>query len=104
MREVLRAVIDNVRSGSYESTGQVLDEAEKLLAEEEAMANEVLSGCAVRAAAQLQRIETERHYLAAIKIRLEVLYKKTRSPTVREQLSDEVDWIDEQLGIRQPSP
>lgn len=31
LRSALRTLIDNVRTGSYESTGQAIDEAEKLL-------------------------------------------------------------------------
>jgi hypothetical protein len=96
----LRTVIDNVRTGSYESTGQAVDKAEKLLAErqEQAMASEVLSGCAVHAAIQQQRIDNDLHYLRAIRIRLVALYESTKAPNVREQISDEVDWVNSQLG------
>jgi hypothetical protein len=33
LRAAMRTVIDNVRTGSYESTGQAIDDAEKLLPE-----------------------------------------------------------------------
>jgi hypothetical protein len=100
LREALRSVIDNVQSGSYESTGQAIDKAEKLLAEtqESIVANEVLSGCAVYAAIQQQRIDNDLHYLRAIRSRLVALYELTKAPNVREQISDEVDWINSQLG------
>lgn len=42
-----------------------------------------------------------RHYLSAIRKRLEQLYDASvDNPRLREQLSDEVDWVDEQLEGR----
>lgn len=39
------------------------------------------------------------HYLSAIRLRLERLYDASAdNPRLREQLSDEVDWIDAQIG------
>jgi hypothetical protein len=60
---------------------------------------EVLSGCAVRAAIQMEKSDDDAHYLGAIKIRLETLYEFTEAPNIREQLSDEIDWVNEKLGI-----
>lgn len=64
---------------------------------------QVLSGCAVRAVIQQERAsqitEEERHYLGAIKVRLNTLYEITAAPNVREQLSDEISWINERLGV-----
>lgn len=60
--------------------------------------SEVLSGCAVRAAIQMEKANDDTHYLRAIKIRLECLYELTGSPNVLEQISDEIDWINEKLG------
>lgn len=63
---------------------------------------QALSGCAVRAAIQQEAAhpvsESDRHYLGAIKVRLERLYELTEEPNVREQISDEVDWVNEKLG------
>jgi len=60
-----------------------------------------LSGCAVRAAIQQEQphplSDDDRHYLAAIKVRLERLYELTEEPNVREQISDEVDWVNGKL-------
>jgi len=40
------------------------------------------------------------HYLNAIRVRLETLYASAADdPRLREQLSDEVDWIDAQLSL-----
>lgn len=64
---------------------------------------EVLSGCAVRAAIQQEQAaainDEERHYLGAIKVRLETLFDLTAEPRLLEQLSDEIDWVNEKLGI-----
>lgn len=39
-----------------------------------------------------------KHYLGAIRLRLERLYEVyPNDPILREQISDEVDWIDAQL-------
>lgn len=63
---------------------------------------QVLSGCAVRAAIQQEQqpliCDDDRHYLAAIKFRLLALYELTEAPNVREQISDELDWVNEKLG------
>lgn len=65
------------------------------------MTNEVLSGCAVRAVIQQEPklSDEERHYLGAIKVRLDTLYELTEAPNVREQLSDEIGWVEARLGI-----
>jgi len=55
---------------------------------------EVLSGCAVR-----ERAGADEHYLKCIKLRLERLYDLTVAPNIREQLSDEISWVEEKLGI-----
>lgn len=60
---------------------------------------EVLSGCAVRAAIQMERATDDAHYLGAIKLRLERLYELTEAPNIREQISDEISWVEEKLGI-----
>lgn len=44
------------------------------------------------------------HYLGAIRLRLEELYVKSDDPREREQISDEVDWITDRIGARDPSP
>jgi hypothetical protein len=42
------------------------------------------------------------HYLNAIRIRLETLYgAASDNPRLREQLSDEVDWLDSQIKAQQ---
>lgn len=47
--------------------------------------------------------EEEQHYLKAIRLRLETLYALSiNDPRLREQLSDEVDWINVRLAA-QPS-
>lgn len=56
---------------------------------------QVLSGCAVRAA--IQQENDDDHYLRAIKMRLGELYKLTDDPRIREQISDEVDWVNGKL-------
>lgn len=65
--------------------------------------SEVLSGCAVRAVIQQERAsalpDEERHYLSAILIRLNTLYELTEEPSIREQLQDEVGWLEERLGV-----
>lgn len=61
--------------------------------------SEVLSGCAVRAAIQMEKSSDDAHYLGAIKVRLEQLYELTKAPNLREQISDEISWIEEKLGI-----
>ena len=44
----------------------------------------------------------KRHYLSAIRERLDQLYQEHPSdPRLREQIADEVDWIDEQIGERE---
>lgn len=63
---------------------------------------EVLSGCVVRAAIQQERSaddENDGHYLSVIKRRLNVLYEMTSEPNIREQISDEVSWINGKLGV-----
>jgi hypothetical protein len=60
---------------------------------------EALSGCAVRAAIQLEKSGEEEHYLKCIRMRLQVLYELTEAPNIREQLSDEISWVEEKLGI-----
>jgi hypothetical protein len=60
---------------------------------------EVLSGCAVRAAIQMEKATDEEHYLKCIKLRLQTLYELTEAPNIREQLSDEISWVEERLGI-----
>lgn len=59
----------------------------------------VLSGCAVRAAAQIETAGNDAHYLGAIKLRLETLYEMTEAPNLREHISDEISWICGKLGI-----
>lgn len=61
--------------------------------------SEVLSGCAVRAAIQMERADNDEHYLKCIKLRLEALYELTEAPNLREQISDEISWVEEKLGI-----
>lgn len=60
---------------------------------------EVLSGCAVRAAIQMAKAGDDEHYLKCIKLRLEALYELTEEPNLREQISDEISWVEEKLGI-----
>lgn len=63
---------------------------------------EVLSGCAVRAVIQQERLklsDEETHYLGAILVRLNSLYEMTQAPNVREQLQDEIGWLEEKLGV-----
>lgn len=61
--------------------------------------NEVRSGCSVRSVIQEEAAQkaNDAHYLGAIKIRLEALYELTEAPNVREQISDEIDWVEEKL-------
>jgi hypothetical protein len=61
--------------------------------------SEALSGCAVRAIIQMEKANNDEHYLKCIKLRLERLYELTEAPNVREQLSDEISWVEEKLGI-----
>jgi hypothetical protein len=61
--------------------------------------SQVLSGCAVRAAIQQELPAEERHYLGAILVRLNALYELTEAPNIREQLSDEIGWLEARLGI-----
>jgi hypothetical protein len=61
--------------------------------------SEALSACAVRATIQKEKASNDAHYLGAIKLRLEALYELTEAPNLREQISDEIDWIDGKLGI-----
>lgn len=61
---------------------------------------EVLSGCAVRAAIQMERAGDDEHYLKCIKLRLEALYELTAAPNIREQISDEISWVEEKLGTQ----
>lgn len=64
--------------------------------------SQALSGCAVRAAIQQERSESDRHYLAAIKHRLNMLYELNEdNPNIREQISDEIDWLNEKLGTQE---
>jgi hypothetical protein len=45
-----------------------------------------------------------KHYLGAIRLRLERLYEVyPNDPILREQISDEVDWIDTQLNVADKS-
>lgn len=64
---------------------------------------QVLSGCAVRATIQQEQklSDEDAHYLGAIKVRLLTLYELTEQPNIREQISDEVDWVNEKLGIQE---
>ena len=62
---------------------------------------EILSGCAVRAAIQMEKTSNDEHYLKCIKLRLETLYELTDAPNLREQISDEIGWIDEKLGTQE---
>lgn len=42
--------------------------------------------------------DNDRHYLNAIRIKLERLYEEhPNDPALREQISDEIDWIDTKL-------
>ncbi len=53
---------------------------------------------------EIKEIKSDIHYFIAVKIRLETLYELTKAPKVREQISDEVDWVDEKLaalGVRE---
>lgn len=65
--------------------------------------SQVLSGCAVRATIQQEQDQKlsaeERHYLSVILIRLNMLYELTEAPNIREQISDEVGWLEERLGV-----
>lgn len=60
---------------------------------------QVLSGCAVRAVIQQELPAEEKHYLGAILVRLKTLYELTEEPNIREQISDEIGWLEEKLGI-----
>lgn len=42
--------------------------------------------------------EVERHYLSAIRKRLMAYYELVESPNIREQVSDEIDWLDEHIA------
>ncbi len=50
---------------------------------------------------ELGRIQEgeERHYLGAILIRLKAFYELTEAPNIREQVSDEIGWLEEKLGV-----
>lgn len=64
--------------------------------------SQALSGCAVRATIQQEQSklsDQERHYLGAILVRLNSLYEMTEEPPIREQLSDEIGWLEEKLGV-----
>lgn len=66
---------------------------------------QALSGCAVRAAIQQDQpyplSDRDRHYLHAIKHRLIMLYELNEdNPNILEQISDEVDWVNEKLGTQ----
>lgn len=63
--------------------------------------SEVLSGCAVRAAAQIEKTSNDDHYLKCIKLRLGTLYELTEAPNLREQISDEIGWVNEKLGTQE---
>lgn len=60
---------------------------------------QALSGCAVRATIQQEPADEERHYLGTILVRLNALYELTEVPNIREQLSDEIGWLEDRLGI-----
>lgn len=62
---------------------------------------EALSGCAVRAAIQMEKASDDEHYLKCIKLRLEALYDLTPAPNLREQISDEIAWVNEKLGTQE---
>jgi hypothetical protein len=66
---------------------------------------QVLSGCAVRAVIQQEAnnlSDEDRHYFGAIKHRLEMLYELNEdNPKVREQISDEIDWVNDKLGFQE---
>lgn len=72
---------------------------------QETTMREVLSGCAVRAVIQQENASKEvlstetTHYFKCIKLRLETLYELTEAPNLREQISDEISWVEEKLGI-----
>ena len=60
---------------------------------------------AIVAALRLQRrgiSEDDKHYLSTILVRLVTLYDLTEAPNVREQISDEVSWVEEKLGVHPP--
>lgn len=57
----------------------------------------VLSGCGVRAVLQLEA--EEKHYLGSILFRLKGLYETEERSNIREQLSDEIGWLEARLGI-----
>lgn len=60
---------------------------------------QVLSGCAVRAAIQQELPAEEKHYLGAILVRLNAYYDLVEEPNVREQIQDEIGWLEERLGV-----
>lgn len=41
----------------------------------------------------------DRHYLGAILVRLRAYYELVEAPNIREQVSDEIDWLEERLGV-----
>lgn len=45
--------------------------------------------------------DEERHYLGSILVRLNSLYEITEAPNIREQLQDEIGWLEEKLGLSQ---
>lgn len=66
--------------------------------------SQALSGCAVRAVIQQEAAaklsDEDTHYLGAIKHRLKMLYELNEdNPNIREQISDEIDWVNEKLGF-----
>ena len=61
--------------------------------------SKVLSACAVRAAIQQETADNERHYLGAILVRLKAYYEIVEEPNIREQVSDEIDFLEELLGL-----
>lgn len=63
------------------------------------MPNEALSGCAVRAEKQVADANNDAHYFRMIKHRLTMLYELTDAPNMKEQISDEIDWVDEKLEL-----
>lgn len=77
----------------------MLDEHESALLADVALHQPAVQSPAV--AAQEVTGNNDLHFLAAIKVRLSQLYvEHPHDCRLREQISDEVDWIDEQLGRR----
>lgn len=68
------------------------------LADERAKENVALRAALAAPASEGVRESDEEHYLKCIKLRLETLYELTEAPNLREQISDEIDWVNEKLG------